>query len=147
MTRAILSVGALLGVAIALAGCGGGGSTTVTTGGVAGASIAKEAGSFQVKVRGFEARVANAVKAFENGNLAQAAGADNLLANCSDIVKTKFAQQAATSARKRAVVHLRIVCRDLAKASTAFANRNLTKAKAYARQALTEAETAAHLAS
>ena len=145
MTRAIFSIAALLGAAIALAGCGGGGSGTVSTSGVAGASTAKGTASFHAQVQGFEAKIQSSVKAFENGNVSKASGAAGLLANCNNIVNTKFAPKATTSVQKQAVVHLRIVCRDLAKTSTAFANGNVTKAKAYARQALTEAKNAVQL--
>lgn len=151
MTRTILSVGALLAAAVALAGCGGSSSAsgTVNTGGVAGTSTAKTAagsGNFSANVHGFAARLQTSVKAFDNGNLsAAAASGGSLLANCTSTVNGKIAPQASGSAQRMAVTHLRVSCSDMSKAVSAGASGNLMKAKEFARAALEQAQIAAKL--
>jgi hypothetical protein len=66
-----------------------------------------------------------------------------LLTNCTNTVNAKIAPHASTHAQMRAVTHLRISCSDMVKAAQAGASGNMTKAKAFARAALTQAQTAA----
>lgn len=156
MTKAILSVGALLAAAVALAGCGGSGSgsaggtigtTAGTTSGVAGASTTKTAhGGFSATVHGFTARLQTSVKAFENGNVSAAASSGgSLLANCTSTVNNKLAPHAMTNAQRKAVTHLRVSCSDMSKAAQAGGSGNMTKAKQFAQAALKQAQIAAKL--
>lgn len=140
MKRVILGVAAVLVAAFALAACGGGGKTS----GVAGAHHTKAAGSFRASVHGFEARLKTSVRAFQSGNLARAASGSSLLANCSSVTG-KLASQATTHAQMQAVVHMRIACSDMSKATHAGMSGNLTKAKAFARAALKQAQIADRL--
>jgi hypothetical protein len=147
MTKAILSVGALLAVAVALAGCGGNGSAGGTAGGVAGAHHARGAGNFRASIHGFEARLQTSVHAFQSGNLTKAiASGGPLLNDCVSVVDTKFAAHASTHAQKQAVAHLRTACADMTQATKAGSSADMTKAKQFARQALHEAQIAANLA-
>ena len=151
MTKAILSVGALLAAAVALAGCGGGSSAsgTVTTGGVAGASTTKTAagsGTFSTSVHGFAGRLQTSVKTFENGNVSAAASSGgSLLSNCTGTVNGKIAPQASGAAQRKAVTHLRVSCGDMSKAVRAGTSGNLMKAREFARAALKQAQIAAKL--
>lgn len=150
MTRIILSVAALLAGAVALAGCGGGGSsasgTVGTTSGVAGAHHTKGSGNFRASVHGFEARVQTSVNAFESGNLSSAiSSGGSLLTNCTSVVNHKLAPHAQSHQQKQAVVHLRIACSDMSKAANAGASGNMTNAKAFARAALKQTQIAARL--
>ena len=148
MTKAILSVGALLAVAIALASCGGSGSGNAngTTGGVAGAHHAKGAGNFRASVHGFEANLQTSVRAFQSGNLSKAIMSGGpLLSNCLNVVNGKIAPHASTAAQKQALAHLRLACGDMRHAASAGASGNTTKAKHFAHAALAQARIAAHL--
>jgi hypothetical protein len=146
MKQAILSVGALLAVAIALAGCGGSGSASGTTGGVAGAHHAQGSGNFRASVHGFEAQLQTSVHAFQSGNLAKAiASGGPLLNDCMGAVDSKIAPHASTHAQKQALAHLRVACADMTQAANAGTGGNTTKAKQFAGQALQEAKIAARL--
>jgi hypothetical protein len=146
MTKTILSVGALLAVAVALAGCGGSGSASGTTGGVAGAHHARSSGNFRASVHGFEARLQTSVHAFQSGNVTKAiASGGPLLNDCMSVVDTKFASHASTSAQKQAVKHLRVACGDMTQATNAGSSGDMAKAKQFARQALQEAQIATRL--
>jgi hypothetical protein len=81
MTKAILGVGALLAVALALAGCGGSGNTSGTTGGTSGVHHAKGAGNFRASVQGFEAKLQTSVRAFQSGSLTKAIASGGPLLN------------------------------------------------------------------
>lgn len=143
MKKAILSVGALLAVAIALAGCGGG-SASGTTGGVAGAHHARGSGNFRASVHGFEAQLQTSVHAFQSGNLSKAiASGGALLNDCMGTVDSKIAPHASTHAQKQALAHLRVACGDMTQAANAGASGSTAKAKQFARKALQEAKTAA----
>ena len=147
MTKAILSVGALLGAAIALAGCGGSGSASGTTGGVAGAHHAQGSGSFRASVHGFEAQMQTSVNAFQHGNLSKAIMSGGpLLSNCTGTVNSKIAPHASTHVQKQAVAHLRTACGDMSQAANAGSSGNTTKAKQFAKSALAQARIAARLA-
>jgi len=148
MTKAILSVGALLAAAVALAGCGGsgGGHAGGTTGSVAGTHHAKGSVSFRASVHGFEAKLQTSVHAFQSGNLTKAiASGGPLLQNCMSVVDGKIASHASTHAQKQAVAHLRSACAAMTQASQAGSSGNMTKAKQFAGQALQEAKIAARL--
>jgi len=146
MTKAILGVGALLAVAIALAGCGGSGSASGTTGGVAGAHHARGAGNFRANVHGFEARLQTSVHAFRSGNLSKAiASGGPLLNDCMGVVDGKIAPHASTHAQKQALAHLRAACADMTQAANAGASGSTAKAKQFAGQALHEATIAAQM--
>jgi hypothetical protein len=146
MTKAILSVGALLAVAVALAGCGGSGSASGTTGGVAGANHAKGAGSFRASVHGFEAQLQTSVRAFQHGNMTQAISSGGpLLNDCIGTVDTRFAPHATTQGRRQAVKHLRAACAEMTQAAKAGSSGDMTTAKQFARQALLQAKIAARL--
>ena len=149
MTKAILSVGALLAAAIALAGCAGSrsGSASGTTGGVAGAHQAQGSGNFRAGVHGFEAKLQTSVHAFQSGNLAQAISAGGpLLNDCMGVVGAKIAPHASTHAQNAAVAHLRSACAEMSQAANAGASGQTKKAKQFARAALTQAQIAARLA-
>lgn len=148
MTKAILSVGALLWAAIVLAGCGGSGSGSASgrTGGVAGAHNAQGAGNFRARVHGFEARLQTSVQAFQSGNLSKAiASGGPILNDCMGTVDGKIAPHASTHAQKRALAHLRVACGDVTQAANAGASGNATKAKQFAQAALAQARTALSL--
>jgi hypothetical protein len=146
MTKAILSVGALLAAAIALAGCGGSGSASGTTGGVAGAHHARGAGNFRASVQGFEARLQTSVHAFQSGNLTKAiASGGPLLTNCMQTVNGKIAPHASTQGQKQALGHLRSACADMSQAVNAGTAGNTAKAKQSAGAALAQAQIAARL--
>jgi hypothetical protein len=148
MTKATLSVGALLAVAIALAGCAGSdsGSASGTTGDAAGMHHAQGAGNFRASVHGFEARLQTSVHAFQSGNLTKAiASGGPLLTNCVQSVDTKIAPHASTHAQKRVLAHLRSACDAMSQAASAGASGNTTKAKQFAGVALTQAQIAARL--
>jgi uncharacterized lipoprotein YmbA len=148
MTKAILSVGALLAAAIALAGCAGSGSGSAsgTTGSVAGAQHAQGSGNFRASVHGFEAKLQTSVHAFQSGNLSKAlASGGALLNDCMGAVDTRIAPHASTHAQKRALAHLRVACANLNQAADAGASGNSTKAKQFARAALRQARIAARL--
>jgi hypothetical protein len=146
MTKAILSVGALLAVAIALAGCGGSGGASGTTGGVAGAHRAQGSGNFRASVHGFETRLQTSVHAFQSGNLSKAiASGGPLLNDCMGTVDSKIAPHVSTHAQKKALAHLRVACADMTQAANAGASGSTAKAKQFARQALQEAKIAARL--
>jgi len=148
MTKAILSVVALLAAAIVLAGCGGsgGGNASGTTGGVAGAHHARGSGSFRASVHGFAARLQTSVHAFQSGNLAKAmASGGPLLSHCVRTVDTKIAPRASTHAQKQALADLRSACDQMSQAASAGASGNTTKAKQLARAALVQARAAARL--
>src|SRR5436853_2937588 len=103
MTRAILSVGALLAVAVALAGCGGSGSASGTTGGVAGTHHAQSSANFRASVRGFATKLQTSVHAFQSGNLTKAITSGGpLLNDCLGVVDTQIAPHASTRARQQA---------------------------------------------
>jgi hypothetical protein len=143
MTRAILGVAALLGAAIALAGCGGGGSASGTTGGVAGARTAKGSGSFHAKVSGFETRIQTSVHAFANGNISKAVSSGgSLLADCHTTVNNKIAPDATTRAQKQSVRDLRKSCTYMDNAVSAGENGNMSAAQSWAKKALTQAKLA-----
>jgi hypothetical protein len=146
MTKAILSVGALLVAVVALAGCGAGGSANGTTRGVAGAHHAHGSGSFRAGVHGLEARIQTSVQAFQGGNLSKAiASGGPVLNNCLKTVDTKFEPNASTHAQKQAVTHLRVSCADMTQAASSGAAGQMTKAKQFARAALEQAQVAARL--
>jgi hypothetical protein len=148
MTKAILSLGALLAAATALAGCAGSGngSASGTTGGVAGRHHAQGAGSFRASVHGFEARLQTSVHAFQSGNLTKAiASGGPLLTNCVQTVDTKIAAHASTHAQKQVLAHLRSACDAMSQAASAGASGNTPKAKQFARVALGQARIAARL--
>jgi hypothetical protein len=148
MTKAILSVGALLAAAIALSGCGGStsGSAGGDTGGVAGAHHARSSGNFRASVHGFEARLQTSVHAFQSGNLTKAiASGGPLLNNCIGVVDGKIGPHASTHAQKQAVTHLRVACTDMTEAASAGSSGNTTKAKQFAGSALQQAQIAARL--
>jgi hypothetical protein len=146
MTKTILSVGALLVAAAALAGCGGSGSASGTTGGVAGAHHAQGAGSFRASVHGFEAQLQTSVHAFQTGNLSKAVTSGGpLLNNCIGTVNTKIAPHASTPAQQQALTHLRAACGDTSRAANAGASGNTAKAKQFAKAALAQARIAARL--
>ena len=146
MTKAILSVGALLAVAVALAGCGGSGSASGTTGGVAGAHHVKGAGNFRASVHGFEAQLQTSVHAFQSGNMTAAiASGGPLLNDCIGTVDTRFAPHATTQDRKQAVRHLRTACAEMTQAAKAGSSGDMATAKQFARQALVQAKIAARL--
>ncbi len=154
MRRRISTAGAAIGaiaVAAALAGCGGAGNVygtaTATTSGVAGAQTTKGhatgGAAFRAQVQGFELRLQGAVKAFKSGNLSGAAKAGGpLLTNCQNVVQTKLATRARTTAQQAAVSHLRTACQDMANASAKGAAGDLSAARSLAQQALTEAQAA-----
>jgi hypothetical protein len=147
MTKAILSVGALLAVAVALAGCGGSGSASGTTGGVAGAHHAQGAGNFRASVHGFEARLQTSVQAFQSGDLAKAISSGGpLLNDCMGVVDGKIAPHASTHAQQQAVTHLHAACGAMTQAVNAGSSGSTTKAKQFARTALEQARIAARLA-
>ena len=148
MTRAILSVGALLALTVAVAGCGGSGSASGTQGGngVAGAHHAHGGGNFRASVHGFEAKLQTSVHAFQSGNLSKAiASGGPLLNDCMGTLDSKVAPHASTQAQKRALQHLRVACGRMTQAANAGASGSLTKAKQFARSALAEARIAARL--
>lgn len=146
MTKTILSVGALLAVGIVLAGCGGSGRASGTTGGVAGAHHTRGAGSFRASVHGFEARIQTSVHAFQSGNLSKAiASGGPILNNCMGFVDTKIAPHASTHAKKQALARLRTACGEMTQAADAGAAGHTTKAKQFARAALAQAQAAARL--
>jgi hypothetical protein len=146
MTKAILSLGALLATAIALAGCGGGGSAIGTTGGLAGAHHAQGSGNFRASVHGLEADVQTSVHAFQSGNLTKAiASGGPLLTDCVQTVDTKIASHASTHAQKLVLAHLRTACADISQAASAGASGNTMKAKQFAQAALMQARIAARL--
>jgi hypothetical protein len=145
MTKAIFSLGALLAVAVALAGCGGSGSANGTTGGVAGVHHARGSGNFRASVHGFEAQLQTSVHAFQSGNLSKAiASGGPVLNNCMGDVD-KVAPHASTAAQKQSLAHLRIACGDITQAANAGATGSTAKAKQFARAALAQARTAARL--
>ena len=145
MTKAILGVGALIAVAVALAGCGGSGASG-TTGGVAGARHTQGSGSFSANIHGLAARVQTSVHAFQSGNLTGAvASGTPLLRQCQSIVNGKLSTHAGSARQQRAVVHMQIACNDMSRAASAGASGNTPKAKSLARQALRQAELAARL--
>ena len=146
MTKSILGVGALLAAAILLAGCGGSGSASGTTGGVAGAHHAHGSGNFRASVHGFEAKLQTSVRAFQSGNLSKAiASGGPLLTNCVQTVDTKIAPHASTDAQKQVLAHLRSACAAMSQAASAGAAGNTMKAKQFAHVALTQAQIAARL--
>lgn len=148
MTKAILSVGALLAVAIALAGCGGSGSASGTTGGIAGAHHARGAGDFRASVRGFEARLQTSVHAFRSGNLSKAiASGGPLLNDCMGVVDAKIAPHASTVAQKGALTHLHAACAAMTQAANAGASGSTTKARQFADVALAQVRIAARMSS
>lgn len=145
MNRAIFSVGALLAVAVALAGCGGSGSANGTTG-VAGAHRGMGSGNFRASVHGFEAKLQTSVHAFQSGNLTKAiASGGPLLNDCMGVVDRKIAPHASTPNRKQALAHLRTACGAMTQAANAGSTGNLAKAKQFARSALAQARIAARL--
>jgi hypothetical protein len=148
MTKAILSVGALLAVAIALAGCGGGsGSANGTTGSVAGAHHARSSANFSASVHGLEARLQTSVRAFQSGNLTKAiASGGPLLNDCMGTVDSKVAPHASTRTQKQAVTHLHASCSAMTQAAKAASSGNTMQAKQFARQALQQSRIAARLA-
>ncbi|HZD87650.1 MAG TPA: hypothetical protein VE088_06560 [Gaiellaceae bacterium] len=160
MTKAILSVGAVLAAAVALAGCGGGGSSvggTVstpagTTGGVAGVSTSKTSttitassgsSSFSTTVQNLYSHIKKSVHQFENGDVAAAASSGgSVLANCTSTVNNDLAPHATNSSQKQAVQDLRKSCTYMHKAASAGGNGNLTGAKNWAKKALQQAKFA-----
>jgi len=146
MTRAILGIGALLAVAVALAGCGGSGSASGTTGSVAGAHHGMGSGAFRASVHGFAAKVQTSVHAFQSGNLTKAiASGGPLLNDCMGVVDARIAPHASTAARKQALAHLRAACAAMTQAADAGSAGNLAKARQFARTALAQARIAARL--
>jgi hypothetical protein len=146
MTKAILSLGALLAAAIALAGCGGSGTAMGTTGGLAGAHHAQGSGNFRASVHGFAAKVQTGVHAFQSGNLTKAiVSGGPLLTNCAQTVDTKIAPHAATHAQNQVLAHLRSACAEISQAASAGASGNTMKAKQFAQAALMQVRIAARL--
>ena len=146
MTKAIPGAGALLAAAIALAGCGGMGSASGTTGGVAGVHHAHGVGNFRASVHGFEAQVQTSVHAFQGGNLSKAiASGGPLLNDCMGVVDGKIAPHASTHAQQQAVDHLHSACAAMTQATNAGASGSLTKARQLAGTALEQAQIAAKL--
>ena len=148
MTRAILSVGALVAAAIALAGCAGstGGDASGTTGGVAGTHQARGSGNFRASVHGVDARLQTSVHAFQSGNLAEAiSSGGSLLTSCTQTVDTRIAPKVSTQAQKRVLAHLRSACAAISQAADAGTSGNMRKAKDLAATALTQARIAARL--
>jgi hypothetical protein len=146
MTRAILGFAALLAVAAALAGCGGGGSASGTTGSVAGAHHGAGSGSFRASIHGFAAQLQTSVQAFRRGNLTKAMMSGGpVLNNCMGFVDTKIAPRATTPDRKQALAHLRSACGAMTQAANAASSGNTTRAKQLARTAVAQARIAARL--
>jgi len=145
MKQTILSVVAI-GAAIALAGCGASTNASGGAGGVAGVHHTKAAGNFSASVHGFEARLQTSVSAFRHGNVAAAAAsAGSLLSSCTSTVNDKLAPRAATATQMKAVIHLRVACSDMSKATNAGMSGNLTKAQQLAKSALQQSQIAARL--
>jgi hypothetical protein len=145
MTKAILSVGALLALVVALAGCGGSGSASGTTGGVAGAHHAQGGAAFRAGVRGFAARLQTSVHAFQSGNLTKAiASGGPILNNCMSLVDN-IAAHASTHPQTQAVAHLRSACGAMTQAVNAGSSGNTAKAKQFAGVALSQARVAARM--
>lgn len=153
LTRVILTAGAALAGAVALAGCGGGGSASGTTvgttragaGGVAGVQTTRHgaSASFDVQARGLERRIRSATTRLANGDLAGAAAVGGpLLTSCQGTVSKRLSPRASTAAQQEAVSHLRTACQDLANASRQGASGDMSAAKQLARQALDEAQQA-----
>jgi len=95
-TKFILSVGAFLAAAVVLAGCGGSGSVSGTTGGVAGARHAQSSGNFRASVRGFETRLQASVHAIKRRNLRKAiASGGPILNDCMGTLGRIWAAPAA----------------------------------------------------
>jgi uncharacterized UPF0160 family protein len=145
----------LIVAAVALAGCGGGGgsgaltagttvgTTVSTTSGVAGVQTTKASASFRTRVQSIETQLQAAVQKLDNGNLTGAASAGgSLLTHCRSTVNSKLATQAKTPAQREAVSHLRLACKDMAKATSKGASGNMAAAKQLAQQALNEVKTA-----
>jgi hypothetical protein len=148
MTKAILSVGAVLASAIALAGCGGAGSGTAngTTGGVAGTHHAQGSANFRASVHGLEANLQTSVQAFQSGNLTNAiASGGPLLTNCVQTVDDKIAPHASTHKQMLVLAHLRTACADVSQAASAGVAGNAIKAKQFAHAALMQSQVAARL--
>jgi len=146
MTKAILSVGALLAVAVALAGCGGSGGASGTTGGVAGAHHGRGSASFRASVHGFEAKLQTSVHAFQSGNLTKAVMSGGpLLNNCMGVVDSKIAPHASTHAQKQALTHLHAACAAMTQAVNAGTSGNTTKAKQFVQTAVAQTRIAARL--
>jgi hypothetical protein len=146
MKRTILSAVVLVVSALALVACGASGRTS----GVAGAHHTKAkgaaSGNFRANVHGFEARLQTNVQKFESGDISGAAmSGGSLLTSCTNTVNNKLAPHASTPAQTQAVTHLRVACSDMSKATQAGVSGNMTKAKQFARQALTQAQIAAKL--
>lgn len=162
MTKAILSVGALLAAAVALAGCGGSSgsaSGTVktpagTTSGVAGVSTTKTSttvtaqsgsSSFNATANGLSARIQKSVKQFESGNFgAAAASGASLLASCKPTVNKQLAPHAMNAMQQAAVKDLRAACTEMHNADREGMKGNMTSAKNWATQAYAHAKAAAH---
>lgn len=166
MTKAILSVGAILATAVVLAGCGGSGSAsggsasgTVstpagTTSGVAGVSTTKTAttvygssggSSFNATASGLAAKIQKSVKQFANGNLAGAASSGaSLLRSCNGTVSSQLAPRATNAKQQEATKDLRLACADMKKADKQGMSGNLSGAKTWALQAARHARLAAH---
>lgn len=152
MTRVLITMGALLAAAVALAGCGGSGSvasgTTVgatvgTTGGVAGVQTTQGSAGFSARVNNLQSRIRTAMRKLANGNVTGAASVGGtLLMNCQSTVDTKLAPHATTTSQKQAVSHLRTACADVSQASTKAAAGDLATAKQLAKQAMSEAQQA-----
>jgi hypothetical protein len=146
MTRTVLIAGALLAASVALAGCGGSGSASGTTGGVAGAHHAQGSGNFRASVHGFEAQLQTSVQAFQSGNLTKAISSGGpLLNDCMSVVDGKIAPHASTSAQQQAVTHLHASCSAMTQAVNAGTSGNTMQAKQLARTALEQARIAAKL--
>jgi hypothetical protein len=166
MTKAILSVGAILAAAVALAGCGGSGSAsggsasgTVTTpagttSGVAGVSTTKTSttiygsssngSNFNATASGLAAKIQQSVKQFANGNLAGAASSGaSLLRSCNSTVNRQLAPHAISAMQREATKDLRLACADMKKADKQGMSGNLSGAKTSALQAAHEARLAA----
>jgi hypothetical protein len=169
LTRAILTIGAVLAAAVALAGCGGSGgsnaagtvgatvgttggtvsgtvggsSSGTTTGGVAGVQTTQVGGSFSAQAQSLQAQIRKAMNKLANGDVPGAAtAAGSLLTSCQDTVNNRLAPRANTTSQRQAVSHLRTACQDVSNASQQAASGNLSSAKQLAKQALDEAQQA-----
>lgn len=164
MTKAILSVGAVLAAVVALAGCGGGSgsaSGTVstpagTTSGVAGVSTSKTSttvtassgastsSSFNVKAHRLSKQIQKSVRQFANGKLgAAAASGAALLSSCKSTVNKQLAPRAVNAMQKNAVKELRRSCADMQNAASRGRSGDMSGAKQWAMKALQQAQAAA----
>lgn len=140
MQRTILSVAAVIAGAVAVAGCGASGPSTIA----AVHHHTMDRGTFRASLHGFEAQLQSSVRAFQSGNLSKAASGAGLLTSCSSAVG-RLSDQATKPVQRLAVSHLRIACLNVSKASNAGMAGHTALAKEFARTAVKQAQIAAHL--